>query len=473
MDFSDGQQMWERALAQLKGSVDEETYATWLHPARFQKLANNTVTLGVPSSFYRNWLQSNYRDKIVEALRSVTSEEMQVEFLVTAATSGETPYPSDIPLPSEAAIETGGTAPSSSSPAAAAGIEFPRSSYLNPKYSFEEYVVGESNRFAHAACRQVSDPASKSYNPLFIYGGVGLGKTHLMHAIGHAIVQASAKLRVLYVTSEQFMNSFIESISQGKQFEFRDYYRNVDLLMIDDVQFFGGKERTVTEFFHTFNALYDAGKKIVVSSDRPPKELTTLEDRLRNRFAWGLVVDILPPDLETRIAILKRKAAKLGVTELPNDVTTYIAERVQSNIRELEGVLIRLLAYSSLHTQPVALEMAKDVLGHLLTPDAPRNIDIDDIMDAVCSYFELRRGDLVGMSRLKKFSTPRHIAQYLSRKLTPLSYPDIAQKFGGRDHTSVLHAYKKIDAEIQRDENLKSLVQYLTKKIRGNAPALP
>jgi chromosomal replication initiator protein len=263
------------------------------------------------------------------------------------------------------------------------------------------------------------------------------------------------------------MNSFIESISQGKQAGFREYYRNVDLLMIDDVQFFSGKERTQTEFFHTFNALYDAGKKIVVSSDRPPKELTTLEDRLRNRFSWGLVVDIQPPDLETRIAILKKKAAKLDDAEMPNDVTLYIAERVQSNIRELEGVLIRLKAYCSLHKQPLTLAVAKEVLASLLTPDIPRNIDIEDIMEEVCGYFELKRADLIGASRLKKFSTPRHIAQYLARKLTTLSYPEIANKFGGRDHTSILHAFRKIEAEIQRDENLRNLVAYLMKKIRG------
>ncbi len=463
MDYQAGQQIWERTLATLKGTLDEETFSTWLHPTRFHALSENLLTLSVPSSFFKNWLQSNYRDKIVEAVRAVTRHEVEVEFLVGTPVAGETPYPSDMPLPSEPASETGMV------PAGvpAQSVDFPRSSYLNPKYSFDQYVVGESNRFAHAACRQVADPNSKSYNPLFIYGGVGLGKTHLMHAIGHQFVETNARLRVLYVTSEQFMNSFIESISQGKQAGFREYYRNVDLLMIDDVQFFSGKERTQTEFFHTFNALYDAGKKIVVSSDRPPKELTTLEDRLRNRFSWGLVVDIQPPDLETRIAILKKKAAKLDDAEMPNDVTLYIAERVQSNIRELEGVLIRLKAYCSLHKQPLTLAVAKEVLASLLTQDVPRNIDLEDIMDEVCGYFELKRADLVGTSRLKKFSTPRHIAQYLARKLTTLSYPEIAAKFGGRDHTSILHAFRKIDEEIQRDENLRNLVAYLMKKIRG------
>jgi chromosomal replication initiator protein len=251
---------------------------------------------------------------------------------------------------------------------------------------FDRFVVGESNRFAHTACRQVSDPLSKSFNPLFLYGGVGLGKTHLMNAIGHQLSAGNPNARILYVSSEQFMNSFIEAIGQGKQVEFRDHYRRVDLLMIDDVQFFSGKERTQTEFFHTFNALYDAGKKIVISSDRPPKELTTLEDRLRNRFSWGLVVDVMPPDLETRIAILKKKAMEEQI-ELPNEDILYIPERVQSNIRELEGVLVRLRAYSVLQTQPICLQLAKDILGHLLDGDSNRPTDIEDIIEVVCSYF--------------------------------------------------------------------------------------
>ena len=462
MDQAVGQQIWERTLARLKGIVDDESFSTWLNPTRLHAITEDVVTISVPSGFTRNWLLSNFRDKIVVALRDVVKRDVDVEFLVSAPAAGETAYPSDLPLPAEARGDMTGPAESP------ATIDFPRSSYLNPRYTFDQFVVGESNRFAHAASRQVADPSSKSYNPLFIYGGVGLGKTHLMHAIGHQVMDVNSKLRVLYCTSEQFMNSFIEAISQGKQSGFREYYRNVDVLMIDDVQFFSGKERTQTEFFHTFNALYDAGKKIVVSSDRPPKELSMLEDRLRNRFSWGLVVDIQPPDLETRIAILRKKAAKLDNTELPNEVALYIAERVQSNIRELEGVLIRLKAYCSLHGgQPLSLSVAREVLANLLTPEPPQTIDIEVIMEAVCNYFDLRRTDLVGTSRLKKFSGPRHIAQYLARKMTPLSYPEIASRFGGRDHTSILHAFRKIEQEMQRDENLANLVAYLTKRIQG------
>jgi len=457
------QQMWEKALTRLKEIVDEDSFATWLRPTHCQGAEGNRLLIGVPSPFFRNWLLANYRDRIVRTLRELTAAPVDVDFIVTGnAGDGLLPSQDDAFPVREMETES-----SQKTPGAATGnLDFPRSTYLNPKYTFDSFVVGESNRFAHAASRQVADPASKSYNPLFIYGGVGLGKTHLMHAIGHRFSSVSQTLRVLYVTSEQFMNSFIEAISQGKQFEFRDFYRNIDLLMIDDVQFFSGKERTQTEFFHTFNALYDAGKKIVISSDRPPRELTTLEDRLRNRLSWGLLVDIQPPDLETRIAILKRKAMHDGI-DIPNDVTVYIAERVTMNIRDLEGVLTRLRAYAALEKKPLTLDMARAVLGSLIEAEPKRSIDIDTIIDEVCQYFELKRADLLGSSRVKRFSAPRHIAQYMARKLTSLSYPEIALKFGGRDHTSVLHAFRKIEGEMQRDENMKSLVNYLDKRIRG------
>lgn len=437
--------------------MDDESFSTWLRPAQLREITDSTITLTVPSVFYRNWLSSNYRETILDALREVTDQDYSLTFLVEARP--ETDFQEELRADLDGAT-----------PQVSPALEPPKSSFLNPKYVFDRFVVGESNRFAHAACRQVSDPQSKSFNPLFLYGGVGLGKTHLMHAIGHQLKTINQNARVLYVSSEQFMNSFIEAIGQGKQVEFRENYRGVDLLMIDDVQFFSGKERTQTEFFHTFNALYDAGKKIVISSDRPPKELTTLEDRLRNRFSWGLVVDVMPPDLETRIAILKKKAVEEDL-ELPNDVLMYIAERVQSNIRELEGILVRLRAYSVLQTTPICLQLAKDVLGRLLDADSNRPTDIEDIIEVVCSYFEIKRSDLLGSSRLKKFSTPRHIAQYLARKETTLSYPEIGQKFGGRDHTSVLHAVRKIEEALNSDDNLRNLVAYLNRKIKGtNSP---
>ncbi|MCX7017895.1 MAG: chromosomal replication initiator protein DnaA [Candidatus Sumerlaeota bacterium] len=465
MQESFDQQMWDKALARLKDLVDEESFATWLRPTRCHGAEGNRLLIAVPSPFFRNWLMANYRDRIVRTLRDLTSMPVDVDFVVTGNTGdGASSLLMDDIFPAHDTRSV--TAQKPQGARAPTPLEFPRATYLNPKYTFETFVVGECNRFAHAASRQVAEPSSKSYNPLFIYGGVGLGKTHLMHAIGHKYSSAGQTLRVLYVTSEQFMNSFIEAISQGKQFEFRDFYRNIDLLMIDDVQFFSGKERTQTEFFHTFNALYDAGKKIVISSDRPPRELTTLEDRLRNRLSWGLLVDIQPPDLETRIAILKRKAMVDGI-DIPNDVTVYIAERVTMNIRDLEGVLTRLRAYSALEKEPLALDMARAVLGNLIENEPRRSIDIDAIIEEVCQYFELRRVDLLGSSRVKRFSAPRHIAQYLARKLTTLSYPEIALKFGGRDHTSVLYAFRKIEGVMQHDENMKSLINYLNKRIRG------
>ena len=443
------QQVWEKALQYLQGSMDDETFSTWIRPTQLHDISDTSVTLSVPSTFYKNWLASNYRDLIVTALREVTEHDYSLDFLVEARPEAEVqPFPSSDPTQAKPSLD------------------LPKSSYLNPKYIFDRFVVGESNRFAHAACRQVADPNSKPFNPLFLYGGVGLGKTHLMNAMGHQLKQSNPNARILYVSSEQFMNSFIESISQGRQVDFRDHYRQLDLLMIDDVQFFSGKEQTQIEFFHTFNALHDAGKRIVITSDRPPKELTALEDRLRNRFSWGLVVDVMPPDLETRIAILKKKADEEHI-DLPSDVTLYIAERVQSNIRELEGILVRLRAYATLHTQPISLQLAKDILGHLLDGDANRPTDIEDIIEVVCTYFEIKRADLLGSSRLKKYSSPRHIAQFLSRKLTTLSYPDIAQKFGGRDHSSILHGVKKVEESMNTDENLRNLVSYLTRKVKG------
>jgi chromosomal replication initiator protein len=451
---------WEKVIEYLRHSVDQETITTWFLPLRCQSVENGKVTLAAPSDFFRMWISSNYHDQIKSALKAVFRNDVTVEFVTMPGIAADRPTP-DIVLPDASSASDAGVA----RPEVKQVPSFPRMSRLNPKYTFDQYVVGESNRFAHAACKQVAEPSSRSYNPLFLYGGVGLGKTHLLHAIGHQLLTSCPTMKVLYVTSDEFMNSFIESISQGKQFEFRDYYRKVDLLMIDDVQFFSGKERTQIEFFHTFNALYDAGKKIVISSDRPPNELDALEDRLRNRFAWGLIVDIQPPDLETRIAILRKKAALAGEPELPLDVAAYIAERVQSNIRELEGVLLRLRAYASVMKLPITLELARSVLSNVMSQMPRQTVDLEQIIQLVCERFEIKREDLLGKSRQKQFATPRHIAQYLARKFTKLSYPEIGKRFGGRDHTSVLHAYQRISEEIQKDENMRSLISYLTHQL--------
>jgi len=453
-----GGDAWGKIVAYLQRLVDAETIATWFSGVKCQSADGERIVLTVPSDFHRRWILSNYYDQLRTAVNAAFDREPSIEITIGSTVHAERPMEA-VPVASASADKSEPQATAQSAPS------FPRLCRLNPKYTFEQYVVGENNRFAHAACRQVADPSSKSFNPLFLYGGVGLGKTHLMHAIGHQILKANPRLKVLYVTSDEFMNSFIESISNGKQFEFRDYYRNVDLLLVDDVQFFSGKERTQIEFFHTFNALYDAGKKIVISSDRPPHELRTLEDRLRNRFSWGLVVDVQPPDLETRIAILRKKAASAGDPDFPLEVAVYIAERVQSDIRELEGVLLRLRTYASVMNQPITVELAKSVLSDVIPPQARRTHDIEQIVQLVCHHMEIRREELLGHSRQKRFATARHIAQYLARKFTNLSYPEIGQYFGGRDHTSVLHAYRRISEQMEKDENMKSLISFLSRQL--------
>ncbi len=452
-----GSELWERTLDRLRATIDEESFTTWLSPTTFHSFDNNMLTINVPSTFYRKWLLSNYLDKIKNVVQELTAgRDIHIAFVPS------------VTVPEKAGEETGGQSISSATRQVNVPERELRASRLNRKYTFENFVVAESNRFAHAAAMAVADPQSKAYNPLFIYGGVGLGKTHLMQAIGHQLLTNDGRLRVRYVTSEQFMNAFIDAITQNKQIEFRNHYRNVDLLLIDDVQFFIGKERTQTEFFHTFNELFEAGKKIAVSSDRPPKELATLEERLRSRFEWGLIVDIQPPDLEMRIAILKKKAA-LAQLELPNEVAIYVAERIKSNIRELEGVLIRLKAYSTIHNTPINVELTSKVVGHLLAGETKPAMSVETIQNAVCEYFDLKPSELLGNSRLKKYAMPRHIAQYLARVLTTLSLPEIGAKFGGRDHTSILYACKKIEKSLEEDQNLKNLLNYLTKQIRDKS----
>jgi chromosomal replication initiator protein len=335
---------------------------------------------------------------------------------------------------------------------------------LNPRYVFEEFVVGESNRYAHAAAEAVANGTVREYNPLFIYGGSGLGKTHLMQAIGHRLYAKDNTLRVTYVTSEEFINGFIAAIQNRKPIEFRNQFRNTDLLLLDDVQFLMGKERTQQEFFHTFNALHDAGKRIVMTSDRPPKELTTLEDRLRTRFEWGLLVDIQPPDLETRIAILRKKVEVEGMS-LDNKVITFIAERLKDNIREMEGAVKRLKMAASLHDRAIDLESARDILSHLIVGSPQPRVSAEDVQKAVCEYFGISITDLLGTNRSKKFSQPRHLAQYLTRRLTGMSFPDIAQKFGGKDHTSIIYACRKVEQGIEKDQNMANIANYLERQV--------
>src|SRR5699024_7337848 len=320
---------------------------------------------------------------------------------------------------------------------------------LNSRYTFDTYVIGSGNRFAHAASLAVAEPPAKAYNPLFIYGGVGLGNTHLMHAIGNYVVSHPSHNRVVYLTSETFTNEFINSIRDNRTDDFRNKYRNVDVLLIDDIQFLAGKEQTQEEFFHTFNTVHGESKQIVISSDRPPKAIPTLEDRLRSRFEWGLITDIQPPDLETRIAILRKKAIA-DKLDIDSEVMAFIADRIDTNIRELEGALIRVVAYSALINQPVTVELAAEALKDILSDAKPRVIGIPDIQREVCTYYHLRIEDLKGKKRTKNVALPRQIAMYLCRELTDASLPKIGEEFGGRDHTTVIHAHEKISRTLDR-----------------------
>lgn len=443
--------VWEEALEIISGSIDEESFATWLQPIRFKSLSNTNVVISVPNPLFQQWIEANYRALIKSSLDEALGREVDVVFEVEEDNRVEKSI--------EDAVEQ------SKELNAPEVKPFFFSQGLNKKYTFDNYVVGESNRFANAAAIAVSDPESKAYNPLFIYGDTGLGKTHLMQAIGHGLLMKSPNAVVRYHTSEQFTNSFIDSIEKKTLFDFRSYYRSVDLLLIDDIQFLAGKDRTQIEFFHTFNALHDAGKKIVVTSDCPPKELSALEDRLRSRFEWGLIVDIQQPDIETRMAILRKKIMQDGL-DLPSSSVSYIAERVRTSVRALEGVLQRLKIYQITYKKKITLDVIKKVVGHLMVDEKDIGVDIEMVQEAVCDYFDIKLNDLIGDCRLKKFSMPRHIAQYLCRQLTSKSLPEIGLKFKGRDHSSVLHACKKIEKEAKEDPTLQNLIHYLTKKIK-------
>jgi len=467
--------VWEKAMELVRSEIGADNFESWLAGSTLEdfNLEAGLVRIGVPNGFYRRWIQQRYVPAIAAAFAAQTGAQFRVELqIVTDAPSDDGEEPAAVPAPRRAhgAANTPEIAQDfQTRQRTTSVVDLPGDATfahqrLNPKYAFADFVVGESNRYAHAAAVAVADPGSKAFNPLFIYGGSGLGKTHLMQAIGHRMQQTEKRLRILYVTSEQFINNFIDAIQEKKHVEFRAAYRHVDLLLIDDVQFLMGKERTQQEFFHTFNALYDAGKKVVVTSDRPPKDLSTLEERLRSRFEWGLLVDIQPPDLVTRIAILRKKADLEGV-QLPADVITYIAERFTENVREMEGVLKRLKMTASLHNKPIDLATARELLGHFVHGIPSPRVSVEDVQKAVCAYFDIRLSDLLGSNRSKKFSQPRHLAQYLARQLTDFSFPDIAQKFGGKDHTSIIYACRKVDAAMQKDSNLQNVVQHLTRQV--------
>jgi len=442
--------LWEKALSELRNQIDEANFDTWLKTTRFERLEQGTLHLNVPSAFNRSWLLRNFKEQISQVVQHLAQRPIEIDFHV-ARMADDT---SEATLIVEEEVR-------------AEPVELGETN-LSPRYTFESFVVGESNRFAHAASRAVAEPQTEAWNPLLIWGGVGLGKTHLLHAIGHEFLAHCAHARVRYVNSERFMNAFVQAIQQNNIMKFRDTYRAVDLLLLDDVQFLFGKEGTQNEFFHTFNELYGKGKKIVLSSDRPPSEMANIEDRLRSRFGWGLIVDIQAPDLETRMAILHKKA-QLENFELPDDVALFIAERIRTNIRNFEGVLTSLRHHCRTTKEAASVEAARRILSHFVVSEEPQRVTVEHIQSVTCDYFNVTLPELVGKERHRKLTTPRHVAMYLCRLLTELSLPEIARYFNGRNHTSVLHACRKVERNLLRDSNLQNLTNYLVKKINEKA----
>ncbi len=454
--------LWSEVAGRLRGSLNDTTYNTWFGEVTGLELSDECFVLGVPNDFTRDWIEGHFRGLIGAALRDVTGAERPIELRVSEA--GTTAH--------SHSDETDGVDLDGGEPAVAPPVPIERipgraeSGGFNAKYTFDSFVIGSSNRFAHAAALAVAEAPAQAYNPLFIYGGTGLGKTHLLQAIAQYVSEHTSDLTVRYVTSETFMNDFINSLRDKRIEGFKQRYRTYDVLMIDDVQFFEHKERIQEEFFHTFNSLYEAGSQIVMSSDRPPRDIATLEERLRSRFEWGLITDIQPPDLETRIAILRKKVKTDGIHISDPQVLTFIASRVSTNIRELEGALTRVVAFSSLTGRAMSVELAQDVLKDVFPQGEAAEVSIKRIQDLVAERFNLSLEELCGDRRSQNIVYPRQVAMYLSRELTDSSLPRIGKEFGGRDHTTVIHATSKIARLIREDRSVYNLVQELTARVK-------
>jgi chromosomal replication initiator protein len=433
--------LWEEILARVETKVNRHSFYTWFKPTTFVGADTISVTVRVPNPLFKDWLMKHYAGVISEAMTELKHPELAVHF-VAEPLSEAAPVP--LSVDEAAAFEKDAAA----APHGQAG--------LNPRYTFDSFIVGSSNQFAHAACRAVAEAPSRSYNPLFIYGGVGLGKTHLMHAVGQYVLQHDRNLKLTYISSERFMNEMINAVRYDRIIDFRERYRTVDVLLVDDIQFLAGKEGTQTEFFHTFNALYDSQKQIVLSSDSPPHEIPSLEERLRSRFEWGLIADIGSPDLETKIAILKKKA-EAEVVPLPDNVAIYIASKIKSNIRELEGSLIRLIAYASLTGQELTLPLAQEVLKNIIDRDE-KAVTIEIIQKYVADHYSLKLADLKSRNNSKSVAMPRQIAMYLCKSLTNASLPEIGRSFGGKHHSTVIHSIRKVDDLRRKDGDFNSLV---------------
>ncbi len=441
--------LWKTIVAGIARGTHKDTVQTWLQPVRPKAFEGDLLVLEVPNQLFIDWIARHYRREIEEAASGLLGRRITVKCIRPDEEASPETAPRDRP-----------------------GVTFTRRRLfsselkLNQKYTFDTFVVGPSNRFAHAASIAVAQSPAKAYNPLFIYGGVGLGKTHLMQAIGHYVQDKFGEANVSYISSEKFTNQLIDAIQNRNTIKFRNKYRNVDVLLIDDVHFLGGKEQTQEEFFHTFNTLYDAHKQIVLSSDRPPKEIPNLEERLVSRFEWGLVTDLQAPDIETRVAILRKKAEQENVS-LPDEVVFYIASKIKSNVRKLEGAMSRVTAYSSLMKTPMNVPVAEAILGDMIGTEDAKTVTMEAVQKKVAEYFDIRVSDMMSKKRPQAISFPRQIAMYLARTLIGSSLPEIGDAFGGRDHTTVLYAVKAVGSRLKTDEGVKKIIAYLERQLKG------
>jgi chromosomal replication initiator protein len=438
--------IWEQILARIETKVGRHAFYSWFKPTTLVAEDKTSLTIRIPNALFKDWLTKHYSGVISEAMAEVQRPNLALQFVSDEQTDAAAIQLS----PDEAAVLDSDTMPTGPVPLP------PGAAGLNPRYTFDTFIVGSSNQFAHAACRAVAEAPSRSYNPLFIYGGVGLGKTHLMHAVGQYVLLHDRNLKLTYISSERFMNEMINAVRYDRVLDFRERYRSVDVLLVDDIQFLAGKEGTQTEFFHTFNALYDSQKQIVLSSDCPPHEIPALEERLRSRFEWGLIADIQSPDLETKVAILKKKAETEAVP-LPDNVAMYIAGRIKSNIRELEGSLIRLIAYASLTGQEISLSLAQEVLKNIIDHEE-KAVTIDAIQKFVAEYYNLKLADLKSRNNAKSVAMPRQVAMYLCKTLTHASLPEIGRSFGGKHHSTVIHSIRKVEELRKRDGDFNTQI---------------
>ena len=450
-----GEQIWQAAQEELRFQLSKPSYETWLKNASLVGREKNAFKIGVPTKLAKDWLEDRYSAMIKETLSAIVSGDVSVAFEV-------------VPGQTEASSSRSAVAVAEEPPPEVEEEEpvLHEASQLNPKFQFQHFVVGNNSRFAHAACRAVAETPAKAYNPLFLYGGVGLGKTHLANAIGHETLERQSQARIAYLSAETFMTQLINALRRDRMDEFKGMFRKIDVLILDDVQFLANRERTQEEFFHTFNALHEQRHQIVLTSDKVPKDITGLEERLRNRFEWGLIADIQPPDMETRVAILEKKAEIEGL-DLSRDVAVFLASHIDSNVRELEGSLTRLSAVASLSKTPITVDFARTVLKDLLRDR--RTITIEAIQASVCDHYGIRIGDLLSQKRTRDIVGPRQVAMYLARKLTTSSYPAIGERFGNRDHSTVIHGFTTVTQKLAEDGALRSAIEQIEHRLQGKS----